>query len=653
VRRALISSAAILPAYFVAPAALAQQASPPTADAGPARTIMDTNGEPGEPVTLQGSGATTNGTTAPLLFVWTTPNQQQIATGPTPTVTLPDGINQLLLTVTDTCCSSSGTLSTTAMVTITVRPPNSAPVANAGPDQTIADTDREPGELVTLDASASTDADGTITSYEWFAGDSSLGTGRVLTGVRLPDGTNVVELMVTDDGGNTNSDEVLVTVGEPSLVRLDDIAQTRNQKAMARTLDDLCVRLSDLAGEDAGLTDNQRDLLDRCDGVLGDSSIANQRRALDELGAQDFAALRMPTVVFAQTNYQTIMDRLVALRAGQRGASLTGLNLTIGDQLVSLEQVAQSLQQVFGGGASSDEPGGLLENRLGLWMRGNYGVGERGRNAAGIGFESDQWGMTGGVDYRIGQAAIAGVSLGYGKSDIDFNPTSQGGIETISLALSAYGSAYVGGVYLDGVLNYIDSEYDSTRHISYVEAVSAIERTALGSTGGETLSGGGAIGYDFIFGGFTFAPSVGYYYVDTSIDEFTERGAGGLDLVFTDQNYKSSTANAGVRASYVWNLPWGVFIPHFRGTFVREFEAAADVFGVRFANDPFASSTNPTPPIIVEADRIDRSYFRLAAGASAQFKYDISGYFEYQRLEGYEQLKFHDFTVGLRMQRGF
>lgn len=84
--------------------------------------------------------------------------------------------------------------------------------------------------------------------------------------------------------------------------------------------------------------------------------------------------------------------------------------------------------------------------------------------------------------------------------------------------------------------------------------------------------------------------------------------------------------------------------------FVREFEDSAEVFGVRFASDPFASATNPTPPIIVESDRIDRSYLRLAAGASAQFAFGIAGYFEYQRLEGYEQVKFQDFTIGLRMQ---
>ena len=661
VRQVLQSASVIAPLWFYAPQGAAQVLRPPAVSAGEDQTIADTDGLPGETVVLDGYAQGLNISSEDTLTIVWLDGQQQIAAERQPTVRLADGVHQLTLIATDTCCESSSALTSRSMVTITVAAPVPAarpPIADAGPDRAIADTDRRPGERVTLDASGSSAPDGTITSYTWYRDDAVLGTGRVLPNIELPDGQNTITLVVTDDRENTASDTVVISIAEPLQRRtLSEIALTPSQKQTARALDDVCSRFEATDVESEGAASGARaeidvaDLWLRCQGILADASAANQRAALDALGAEEFNAMRTPTVVFSQTQYQAVMDRLVALRAGERGTSFAGMNVRIGDRFVSLGEVADSLRHALGGGASSDAAdGGLLDERLGFWMRGNYGVGEKSRGAAGIGFDSDQWGVTGGLDYRFGGAAIGGISIGYGTSKLDFNPTEQGGLTTRSLAVSLYGSSYLGGWYLDGVFNYIDSDYDSTRRIAYREGATMIDRTALGATAGDTISGGAAIGYDVTLGAFTLAPTLGYYHVEAGIDAFTERNAGGLNLAFDEQRYTSSAANVGLRASYAWKTAWGVFIPHFRGVFVREFEDSAEVFGVRFASDPFASATNPTPPIIVESDRIDRSYLRLAAGASAQFAFGIAGYFEYQRLKGYEQVKFQDFTIGLRMQ---
>ena len=173
---------------------------------------------------------------------------------------------------------------------------------------------------------------------------------------------------------------------------------------------------------------------------------------------------------------------------------------------------------------------------------------------------------------------------------------------------------------------------------------------AKGDTDGTTLSGGLSAGYDFLLGGITLSPNLGMFYIDATIDKFTEEGAGGLNLIYDEQKFKSFTGNLGLRATYAWNLSWGVLLPQVRVDYVREFENDADVFGVRFAADPNATST---PPILVQTDNPDDSYWRLAAGFSAQFKYGVSGYVEYQRLEGFQLINFQDVSVGLRFQRSF
>jgi hypothetical protein len=136
--------------------------SRPTANAGPDQTVND-----GATVTLDGS-ASTDDLGAVLTYTWfdnTFDKALGSGTSPQLQVTLAPGAHDIELQVTDE--SGDGEIDTDFdNVQITV---NNAvvPIANAGADRTIPDSDGEPGESVTLDGTASNDADGSIVSYEW------------------------------------------------------------------------------------------------------------------------------------------------------------------------------------------------------------------------------------------------------------------------------------------------------------------------------------------------------------------------------------------------------------------------------------------------------------------------------------------------------
>ncbi|GGD38768.1 hypothetical protein GCM10012288_10990 [Malaciobacter pacificus] len=84
---------------------------------------------------------------------------------------------------------------------------NLAPVANAGADQTVTS-----GTSVTLDASSSSDSDGTIASYSWAEGSTVLSTNSSFSKSDFSVGTHNITLTVTDDDGATSTDDVIVTV---------------------------------------------------------------------------------------------------------------------------------------------------------------------------------------------------------------------------------------------------------------------------------------------------------------------------------------------------------------------------------------------------------------------------------------------------------
>jgi subtilisin family serine protease/subtilase family serine protease len=88
---------------------------------------------------------------------------------------------------------------------------NLRPVANAGTDQTLTDTNGDGVESVTLDGSASSDPDGSIVSYEWREGSTVLAV-QASPSIFFPVGTHTLTLQVADDHGATGIDSVVVTV---------------------------------------------------------------------------------------------------------------------------------------------------------------------------------------------------------------------------------------------------------------------------------------------------------------------------------------------------------------------------------------------------------------------------------------------------------
>ena len=84
-----------------------------------------------------------------------------------------------------------------------------SPTANAGADQPVECAGAT--TAVNLDGSASTAGSGTINSYSWAEGATPLGTGAMLT-VNLPVGAHTITLTVTDTGGGSDTDEVVITV---------------------------------------------------------------------------------------------------------------------------------------------------------------------------------------------------------------------------------------------------------------------------------------------------------------------------------------------------------------------------------------------------------------------------------------------------------
>jgi predicted outer membrane repeat protein len=184
----------------------------PVANAGADRAVPMA-----KTVTLDGSGSHDPDGHTPLTYAWVqtsgTPVTLSSSSAISPTFTAPSvaGTLTFSLVVTD----SMGLASAADSVTVTVT--NSAPVADAGSDQTVL-----VGKMVTLNASASSDPDGhTPLTYAWV---QTSGTSVTLTGPNSAQptfsapsvaGTLTFKLIVTDSMGLASAaDSVTIRVEE-------------------------------------------------------------------------------------------------------------------------------------------------------------------------------------------------------------------------------------------------------------------------------------------------------------------------------------------------------------------------------------------------------------------------------------------------------
>jgi PKD repeat protein len=116
--------------------------------------------------------------------------------------------------------------------TVITPPPPPPPAANVGPTATFTATPGA-GRTMLFDASASSDSDGTIASYDWVFGDGGTDTGPNPTHTYATGGTYGVTLTVTDNDGASSTDSHTVTVNSVNASPLANFTYTSSALAVS------------------------------------------------------------------------------------------------------------------------------------------------------------------------------------------------------------------------------------------------------------------------------------------------------------------------------------------------------------------------------------------------------------------------------------
>ena len=210
--------------------------SAPVADAGPNQNVAT-----GAVVTLSGiESSDVDGDM--LTYEWTLDSApagsvakliDSNSVSPTFTPDL-DGVYIVQLIVSDGADSSEFDL-----IKITASTSNSAPIAEAGQDQHVA-----AGEVVTLDGTASSDADGDVLTYQWSLSSIPTGSVAVLSGPTAVsptftadiDGTYIAQLIVNDGTEISAADIVEVVASTTNSAPVADAGHDQFVQALTHVV---------------------------------------------------------------------------------------------------------------------------------------------------------------------------------------------------------------------------------------------------------------------------------------------------------------------------------------------------------------------------------------------------------------------------------
>lgn len=509
--------------------------------------------------------------------------------------------------------------------------------------------------------------DGTATAGEdyiavsgtlhWEAGDTSPKTFTItILEDDIIEGDETFTIMLTNPTGQAELGQSSVEV-----VIVDDISETqaidalmsvaRNpvQREMARVIGTLCT--SGQASED--LQDRCLDLL-----IAARSDPLGVADAMQQWAPEEFAAMGHIGIDAGFRQIRNINSRMMTLRSGTFGADFSNLGISVrgvSAPITSSAKFQLGGEPMAGTPMHGGLPPGLAHSfdlyRLGFFVNGHIGIGERDTTERETGFRLTDIGITAGADYRFSDRFIVGTALGYTIADAKMDKNS-GSIDATALNIGFYSTFYQPRqYYIDVLYNIGFLDYKTTRRIHYEIRNKLVDQRAKASPSGnqQLFSMGG--GYHFNHAMLSFTPTFRMEFIELSVAGFSEnmsspdKPGSDLGVAMEKQNISSATVALGGILGAEIDLGRGrALLPHISLEWIQEQKDDQREFNGYFIHDAAREQ------FVLLTDGRDNEYYNMGLGISMVMGPSKYSYIKYQRLFGMDYMRTQSIMGGVRFE---
>jgi len=318
-----------------------------------------------------------------------------------------------------------------------------------------------------------------------------------------------------------NSGSVVLTA---ALVPFADIAETRNQKAVANELEAFRTGPS---GDMATVLGNLYTL----NAVQLDS-------AFDQISPFSLASMRGIGMAGAAIQSAAVNQRLHALADGSDRGGFTSYNLTgrssePGEFHTTTRHSDTDVSR-HRGGERSGEPWGFFASGVGTLGTVNKKTDEQPA------YKFYSGGLIMGADYRFNEHIAAGLLGGYLDGQASVSSPGRATVDNRSARYGFYASGHGDTFHANLYAGKAADSFATERKVVFGD----ISRKATAKPGGDEINLGISAGYD---GWGPVSSFAGLNYDRLKIDAFTEKGAESLNLKVSAQTAESMKSSLGLR----------------------------------------------------------------------------------------------------------